>query len=364
MRGNDETLHSTCRREMTTAPPVYLVVLRHAERADVVNNTTESDSALTDHGRESVAAAVTRLAGQLAQHDALPSSALPLSIAVSPFRRTLQTARAFVDTGLAALGVADADDVEAMVDPMLSEVYGPYRIKGLEPPLVAYLEDFPRIRLPADREPLDDGYVRLAPCDWGEDGPAAHTRYTEAFYLHGEALHEEGGGVRVLVTHGDALQAIVNAVQPGRVVYECDYLGFSVFRQRRPGGPWRMLGCDGVAYIEDEDVVNRTQQSSGDEADEVNEAAADSDPTVSRKTSTRTSAVASPREPLSRAGSTRYNRTAHRLDGTNRLENTYNGTFNSAAPGGAQPQPQDNPELLETMNGTLRAGDERGGRRR
>jgi len=244
--------------------PVVLVVMRHGERHDVVNGIDEGDTVLTPQGVADVAGAATRLGDVLRADRRLSSAAVAAPhIVSSPFRRTIQTAVALRDSWASQVCTPSAADElstwkppRITLDPRIGEVFGPQRIKVALPPVLdGWQEDLPDAIVPESGG--------LEPAEWGEDAPAAHARLAASFRRHVAEQRALGGGVRVLVTHGDALQAIVAAVRPGKVVYDCAYLGFAVLRQRRPGGPWRVVGLDGIMTFDENDDGTPSSEEPG-----------------------------------------------------------------------------------------------------
>jgi broad specificity phosphatase PhoE len=234
-----------------------IVVMRHGERADVVNNTEgDNDTILTDRGVAQVKQTMQELAAIL-RHHGVELTKETVSISVSPFRRTLQTAKAAAVAMQTSFGF-EHKLADVVIDPDLGEVFGPQRIKSpLPPPLLGYMDDMPTARLPQTKAAGIAG--SLHPAAWGEDAPAAHGRFQRAFLRHASEVLAQGG-VRLLVTHGDAVQALVAHVHPGRVVYDCSYLGFVVFgytTNRR----WQLIADSGVSTLSegDDEAVSNVQ---------------------------------------------------------------------------------------------------------
>ncbi|KAG5492740.1 hypothetical protein JKF63_01320 [Porcisia hertigi] len=247
-------------------PSQRVVVLRHGERRDNAPNApVESNPPLTEAGVAAVKAVAARLI-HLLGNDAARSAVL----VVSPFLRTLQTAEALQHHGV---GAAQA----MVIDNTMCEVFGPSRINTSRAPQL----QAPPMKIVVGRLPL-----------WGESIEMATERYVANFlrigdvyggYLAGSS-HLTGGFISsgdqpptsatlvqeavtirnpsrlpprkvisrgltgfegsistnlrdrpsrdvVLVTHGDAISAVVSHFYPARLVYEADFLSFVIMRR-------------------------------------------------------------------------------------------------------------------------------------
>ncbi|KAK7201283.1 Histidine phosphatase superfamily (branch 1) [Novymonas esmeraldas] len=248
-------------------PSQRVVVLRHGERRDSAPDAPpESDPPLTEAGVDAVQTAAARLKhylGAAAAHSAV--------LVVSPFLRTLQTAECLQHHGVGAAHTM-------VIDNTLCEVFGPSRIKTT--------------RAPQLTAPLMSRAVGGLPI-WGESMEAATERYVANFLrngdvygghlaitnsstdrsaLQGDESHSSHSLVVpaamtnrctgrlpprtvpprvdparrgsdstsiaeappqdvILVTHGDAISAVVAHFYPARVVYEADFLSFVIMRR-------------------------------------------------------------------------------------------------------------------------------------
>lgn len=240
--------------------PITVVVLRHGERQDMVSGIDESDTALTSEGIAKIADTAKSLKEVFDAHKLPIVDASSTAIISSPFRRTLQTAVA-LRSDLQALYHSELAPIA--VDPTLSEVFGPQRIKSTLPPTLDYWRQVqPPVTLP--REAAEAG---MEPCEWGEDVPAAHERMTRSFAEHCKPSPSGQGGLRVLVTHGDALQAVMHHIRPGRVVYDCDFLSYLVIQRRTASSPWRVIATDKLQWYDEEETPSPPPSEPDDEVD-------------------------------------------------------------------------------------------------
>lgn len=254
-------------------PSQRVVVLRHGERRDSAPEApAESNPPLTEAGVAAVQGTAARLKHYLGE-DAARNAVL----VVSPFLRTLQTAEALQRHGV---GAAQA----MVIDNTLCEVFGPSRIKTSRAPQLA-----------APAASLAIGGLP----QWGESIETATERYVTNFLRNGDVygghlsanpitgtnadsvttqeesqvpqslvvpaavtnragnrLPPRNAAARaalnrqasdsitaseraprdvILVTHGDAISAVVSHFYPARVVYEADFLSFVIMRRYGPG---------------------------------------------------------------------------------------------------------------------------------
>ena len=80
----------------------------------------------------------------------------------------------------------------------------------------------------------------------GESQQAAHARFAAAV----RQVAAQSAGCSLIVTHGDAVGALVEHLQPGSVVYEVHTMGFIHLQQGAEGKPLVMVGSVGVGMIE------------------------------------------------------------------------------------------------------------------
>lgn len=255
-------------------PSQRVVVLRHGERRDSHPDApAESNPPLTADGIAAIQSVAARLKHYLGDEDARSTV-----LVVSPFLRTVQTAEALQLHGVGT-------DHAMVVDNTLCEVFGPSRIKTGRAP---QLQTSPTART-----------VGGLPV-WGESLETATQRYVANFLRNGDvyggplargagtgtsiSVREESqissslvcpAGVTkrtnggepatpgspdsavasniagekprdvVLVTHGDAISAVLSYFYPARVVYEADFLSFVIMRR---------YGMDNYVYHLDESV--------------------------------------------------------------------------------------------------------------
>ncbi|XQJ31252.1 Histidine phosphatase superfamily (branch 1), putative [Leishmania guyanensis] len=251
-------------------PSQRVVVMRHGERRDSASGTpAESNPPLTAAGVAAIQSVAARLKGHLGA-----DAAYRAVLIVSPFLRTLQTAEALQHHGV---GAARA----MVIDNTLSEVFGPCRIKT---------QRAPQLQVP----PLS--HVVGALPSWGESIEKATKRFVANFLRNGDvyggyltatsfptdaSLSGKDGlpssqspvlesvprlnkgrlpprnlppGALVsrntrnlsnmvddqpcdviLITHGDAISAVVSHFYPSRVVYEAEFLSYVIMRRHGVG---------------------------------------------------------------------------------------------------------------------------------
>lgn len=276
-----------------------VVVFRHGERRDNHPDApAESNPPLTEDGVAAVAGSAARLKHYLGQDEARAAI-----LVVSPFLRTMQTAEALQFHGVGA-------DHAMVIDNTLCEVFGPSRIKTGRAP-----------QLQPNHAMRSVGGLPM----WGESLETATQRYVANFLRNGDVY---GGAISqgssadgsisardesqtsstlvcpaavtrrasigtrgalaaavapaqqdsalasttmsgkprdvILVTHGDAISAVLSYFYPARVVYEADFLSFIIMRRygvgnhvyhldESAGVNWFVEGIDG----EPQDLILR-----------------------------------------------------------------------------------------------------------
>ncbi|ESL09007.1 hypothetical protein TRSC58_03280 [Trypanosoma rangeli SC58] len=205
-----------------------IVVMRHGERRDgAVGAPPEVDPPLTREGTVQIMKTAEKIRAILGE-----KRAKRLLLIVSPFLRTRQTAQE-----LQRCGIGDAH--HSLIDNTLCEVYGPLRIKSSTAPV------FPDAL-------VKNGLGKLP--QWGESIELASERYVEN--MHRNSLCYPRNNL-LLVTHGDAISAIVTALYPMRVVYETEYLSFIVLRRAPTNGCdggmglYQLISSSGVQWLEE-----------------------------------------------------------------------------------------------------------------
>ncbi|PWV02446.1 hypothetical protein C4B63_2g769 [Trypanosoma cruzi] len=183
-------------------PEQIIVVMRHGERRDgAVGSPPEVDPPLTENGILQIAEVAKKLQALLGV-----KRARKLLLIVSPFLRTLQTAQELQRCAIGELH-------HQIIDNTLCEVYGPVRIKSSTAPLLPDVI-------------VKNGLGELPL--WGETIELASKRYVNCFFRN---CHRYSDKNLLLVTHGDAISAIMAALYPLRTVYETEYLSFIVFQR-------------------------------------------------------------------------------------------------------------------------------------
>ncbi|EKF31705.1 hypothetical protein MOQ_004452 [Trypanosoma cruzi marinkellei] len=179
-----------------------IVVMRHGERRDgAVGSRPEVDPPLTENGIVQIAEVAKKLRALLGA-----KRARKLLLIVSPFMRTRQTAQ---ELQKCAIG----DLHHHIIDNTLCEVYGPVRIKSSTAPLLPDMI-------------VKNGLGELPL--WGETIEMASQRYVDCFFRNCHSYPDKN---LLLVTHGDAISAIMAAFFPLRTVYETEFLSFIVFQR-------------------------------------------------------------------------------------------------------------------------------------
>lgn len=216
-----------------------IIIMRHGERRDgAPSSVPENDPPLTAAGRKDVARVAAKIKEQF------PSAAQSIYIISSPFLRTRETAEELQKNGV---GVR----CSITIDNTLSEVYGPIRIKA------------------GDTHEFEDPSVVLngfgSVPSWGETLEMACIRFYDSF-INISSIAETKYAARkrhhrpripLLVTHGDALSAIMQQIYPNRIVYSAEYLSFFITQRNLSS----MSGFDvtytsDVQWIEDEQAVS------------------------------------------------------------------------------------------------------------
>ncbi|RNF02275.1 hypothetical protein TraAM80_06506 [Trypanosoma rangeli] len=205
-----------------------IIVMRHGERRDgAVGAPSEVDPPLTKEGTAQITKTAEKIRDILGE-----KQAKRLLLIVSPFLRTRQTAQE-----LQRCGIGDAH--HSLVDNTLCEVYGPLRIKSSTAPV-----------LPDAL--VKNGLGKLP--QWGESIELASERYVENMLRNSLSYPQNN---LLLVTHGDAISAIVTAVYPMRIVYETEYLSFIVLKRAPTSGCdggmglYQLIGSSGVQWLEE-----------------------------------------------------------------------------------------------------------------
>ncbi|KAG5467447.1 hypothetical protein CUR178_01090 [Leishmania enriettii] len=247
-------------------PSQRVVVLRHGERRDSAPDApVESDPPLTEAGVAAIKTAAARLKRLLGE-DAARCAAL----VVSPFLRTLQTAESLQHHDV---GAAHA----VVVDNTLCEVFGPSRIKtsrapqlhtwsgsravgglpvwgeSIEAATERYVANFLRNGdvyggfLSATTSLTDSSLSRR------DESPTSSPVVPESVTKRNTGCPPRGNGSPIalerrkmitsstlsdapprdviLVTHGDAISAVVSHFYPTRIVYEANFLSFVIMRR-------------------------------------------------------------------------------------------------------------------------------------
>lgn len=180
-----------------------VIVMRHGERRDHLPDApNEADPPLTEEGKRNVALAADRIREAIG-----PSLARRLVLLTSPFLRTVETAEELQRNGIGS------DRASSAIDNTLCEVFGPLRIKSNGPPDVTRKE----------------AYGSLPP--WGESIQFASARFVDSFLRNAQEHPFEH---LILVSHGDAISAVLSHFYPKRMVYETEFLSFVVMRRRSP----------------------------------------------------------------------------------------------------------------------------------
>jgi broad specificity phosphatase PhoE len=261
-------------------PSQRVIVLRHGERRDNHPDApAESNPPLTPEGIAAVEGAAARLKRYIGEE-----AARAAVLVVSPFLRTVQTAEALQRHGVGT-------DHGMVVDNTLCEVFGPSRIKASRAPqLPAYPTSRAVGGLPVWGESLEtateryvanflrNGDVYGGPLARGagasdssfsgrEESQTSSTLLCPVAVSKrvsggagnnginnngssngvGAALPSSPGSAQlsnvkcdktrdvVLVTHGDAISAILSHFYPARVVYEAEFLSFIIMRRYGAG---------------------------------------------------------------------------------------------------------------------------------
>ncbi|KAG5492196.1 hypothetical protein GH5_01106 [Leishmania sp. Ghana 2012 LV757] len=248
-------------------PSQRVVVLRHGERRDSAPDApVESDPPLTEAGVAAIKTAAARLKRLLGEDEARRAA-----LVVSPFLRTLQTAESLQHHGV---GAAHA----VVIDNTLCEVFGPSRIKtsrapqlhtrsrsravgglpvwgeSIEAATERYVANFLRNGdvyggfLSATTSRTDSSLSRRdeSPTSSSPVVPEAVTNRNTGCPLsgNGSPIALERRKMRtsstlsdapprdvILVTHGDAISAVVSHFYPTRIVYEANFLSFIIMRR-------------------------------------------------------------------------------------------------------------------------------------
>ncbi|KPA86355.1 hypothetical protein ABB37_00553 [Leptomonas pyrrhocoris] len=250
-------------------PSQRVIVLRHGERRDNRHDAPpESDPPLTAEGVAEIKNTAARLRHYLGKERARAAV-----LVVSPFLRTVQTAESLQHHGVGA-------DHAMVVDNTLCEVFGPSRIKTSRAPQLQGLQTSRAVGgLPMWGESLETATERYVanflrngdeyggPLAGGADpNPFSSARtesQTSSSLVCPPAVTRRfnGGGGQadrrwhtvttpaspdpavlssledctppdtILVTHGDAISAVLSHFYPARVVYEADFLSFIIMRR-------------------------------------------------------------------------------------------------------------------------------------
>lgn len=205
-----------------------IIVMRHGERRDgEPDSTPEHDPPLTPAGIEDVA----RIADKLREVFCCVED---IQLMSSPFLRSRETAYALFENGIGSSS-------PVLIDNSLSEVFGPIRIKAKPPHAFV------------DPEVVEEGIGNMPA--WGETLEAAHRRYCNAFksiLLAAEKKCRETGVrmVPLLVTHGDALGAIIQHLYPSRMVYRCEYLSFFISARSAVDSSTSIIYTEDIEWID------------------------------------------------------------------------------------------------------------------
>lgn len=220
-------------RGVSASMQQYVVLMRHGERRDSLPNAvSEADPPLTENGKAEVQQAAQRIRDAIGQ-----IVAKKLMIITSPFVRTMETTEELQKAGI---GI---DRLCSTIDNTLCEVFGPLRIKSKEAPDVK----------------RKDAVGSLP--NWGESIQDATRRYCDSFLQN---ANTHSGEHLLLVTHGDALSAVMSFFYPLRVVYNTEFLSFIVMR-RISGDRFVLHGHHGVEWLldGDEDEAEQARMLSG-----------------------------------------------------------------------------------------------------
>lgn len=223
----------------------HVIIMRHGERRDgQPTSQPENDPPLTEAGKKEVEVAAKAI------KELFPLAETTVQLISSPFLRARQTAEELQRNGV---GVS----TEVRIDNTLSEVYGPIRIKT---GTAHEFEDPTIVEKGCGQLPL-----------WGETLELASVRYCKSFINAMNAienknrLHKDRNKkiVPMLITHGDALSAIMRYIYPNRVVYCADYLSFMVVRSSSGLSNFSLTHSSGIFWLEDgEDNTRSSSQSS------------------------------------------------------------------------------------------------------
>ncbi|CCW62156.1 unnamed protein product [Phytomonas sp. EM1] len=263
-----------------------VIVMRHGERRDThPNSALELDPPLTESGKMDVA----RVASQLKSIFGSEIKAQSVFLSVSPFLRTVETAKALQLNGIGS-------DRVMFVDNTLCEVFGPTHIKSSTPPTTlaeghgalptwgesieeafrrfvgSFLSNSSRYHCSSSSQSdlanssvriTDKGALNRATLCGGnhEYGQANHgvtlasgNHFEEDLIdVDGDFQLQTGGVARTicLVTHGDAISAVVSYFYPSRVVYQTDFLSYVVMGRCGESDVFRLLDSNGVHWILD-----------------------------------------------------------------------------------------------------------------
>ena len=196
-----------------------ITFMRHGERRDSdLHTVAEADPPLTERGKKDVAKAAENLKKTLG-----PEVAQKAVVVSSPFLRCRQTAQELLKND-----VGDKQR-DILLDWSVCEVYGPLRIKN------------------GEQSDVCQGLNNIAGTkpQWKESIEQATRRYRKAFTQLGE--HSEHV---IVVTHGDALSAVLTKFFPKLVLFRVEFLAFITF-SRVQRGLYKLLKTEDLEWFDD-----------------------------------------------------------------------------------------------------------------
>nr|ACI16010.1 hypothetical protein [Bodo saltans] len=180
----------------------FVVLMRHGERRDsILGAPSEADPPLTERGK----LAIAETAGRIRSEMFVGGGGKGVTVVTSPFLRAMETAE-----GLCRANISSNSD--AAIDNSLCEVFGPLRIRGCSGP--------PNVSRPN----ACGGELPK----WGEGIQQATDRFVGSFLRNADSRRSDN---LILVSHGDAISAVLSHFYPKRVVYNTNFLSYIVLKR-------------------------------------------------------------------------------------------------------------------------------------